>query len=91
MPLGAAARLAPVYASDTSGIPTDTIFFGKWPCERRSRVILEESPAVDYECGGAYLAVCWGVVQPVGHLTVNEDGGGSNPPAPANFLQLVEQ
>src|SRR5260370_20930538 len=28
----------------------------------------------------------WGVVQPVGHLTVNEDGGGSNPPAPANFL-----
>ena len=25
------------------------------------------------------------MVQPVGHLTVNEDGGGSNPPAPANF------
>src|SRR5215468_10667792 len=46
--------------------------------------------------GGAYLrsvspkpsgvAARWGVVQPVGHLTVNEDGGGSNPPAPANFL-----
>ena len=31
------------------------------------------------------IAARWGVVQPVGHLTVNEDGGGSNPPAPANF------
>ena len=28
---------------------------------------------------------CWGVVQLVGHLTVNEDGEGSNPSAPANF------
>jgi hypothetical protein len=28
----------------------------------------------------------WGVVQLVGHLTVNEDGEGSNPSAPANFL-----
>ena len=27
----------------------------------------------------------WGVVQPVGHLTVNEDGEGSNPSAPANL------
>ena len=27
----------------------------------------------------------WGVVQPVGHLTVNEDGEGSNPSAPANI------
>ncbi len=27
----------------------------------------------------------WGVVQPVGHLTVNEDGEGSNPSDPANF------
>ena len=26
----------------------------------------------------------WGVVQLVGHLTVNEDGEGSNPSAPAN-------
>ena len=25
------------------------------------------------------------MVQSVGHLTVNEDGGGSSPPAPANF------
>lgn len=31
------------------------------------------------------LAARWGVVQPVGHLTVNEDGEGSNPSAPANF------
>ena len=30
---------------------------------------------------------CWGVVQSVGHLTVNEDGGGSNPPAPAIFIR----
>ena len=28
----------------------------------------------------------WGVVQPVGHLTVNEDGEGSNPSAPANLI-----
>ncbi len=27
----------------------------------------------------------WGVVQLVGHLTVNEDGEGSNPSAPANL------
>src|SRR4029077_18281638 len=27
---------------------------------------------------------CWGVVQPVGHHTVNVDGEGSNPSAPAN-------
>src|ERR1700684_105013 len=26
---------------------------------------------------------CWGVVQLVGRCTVNADGGGSNPPAPA--------
>src|SRR5213595_38 len=50
-------------------------------------------------CGGAYLSwvtvlrqakpvaktARWGVVQLVGHLTVNEDGEGSNPSAPANF------
>jgi hypothetical protein len=33
----------------------------------------------------AVLQLRWGVVQPVGHLTVNEDGEGSNPSAPANF------
>jgi hypothetical protein len=46
-------------------------------------------------CGEVYLSDAaftaargrprWGVVQPVGHLTVNEDGEGSNPSAPANF------
>jgi hypothetical protein len=30
----------------------------------------------------------WGVVQLVGHLTVNEDGEGSNPSAPAKFPLL---
>src|SRR5712664_3650791 len=29
----------------------------------------------------------WGVVQLVGHLTVNEDGEGSNPSAPANSFR----
>src|SRR5665213_177025 len=31
------------------------------------------------------LRHCWGVVQLVGHLTVNEDGVGSSPTAPAKF------
>jgi hypothetical protein len=31
------------------------------------------------------MSARWGVVQLVGHLTVNEDGEGSNPSAPANF------
>jgi hypothetical protein len=36
----------------------------------------------------AFEVPSWGVVQSVGHLTVNEDGGGSSPPAPANsFVQ----
>ena len=30
----------------------------------------------------------WGVVQLVGHLTVNEDGEGSNPSAPANLFSI---
>jgi hypothetical protein len=64
----------------------DSFFFGKTTCRTRRRVILEGLFAVDFACGGAYPVGCWGVVQSVGHLTVNEDGGGSNPPAPANFL-----
>ena len=32
---------------------------------------------------------CWGVVQPVGHLTVNEDGEGSNPSAPAKLIDFT--
>jgi hypothetical protein len=35
--------------------------------------------------GAAMQSPRWGVVQLVGHLTVNEDGEGSNPSAPANF------
>src|ERR1700756_3734609 len=31
------------------------------------------------------MAESWGVVQLVGHLTVNEDGVGSSPTAPANI------
>jgi hypothetical protein len=31
----------------------------------------------------------WGVVQLVGHLTVNEDGEGSNPSAPANSSHII--
>src|SRR5215467_7674450 len=31
----------------------------------------------------------WGVVQPVGHLTVNEDGEGSNPSAPAKLTVFL--
>ena len=30
---------------------------------------------------------CWGVVQPVAHLTVNEAAEGSNTSAPAKFLR----
>jgi hypothetical protein len=37
------------------------------------------------------LANHWGVVQLVGHLTVNEDGEGSNPSAPAKFLPPHKQ
>jgi hypothetical protein len=32
---------------------------------------------------------CWGVVQLVGHLTVNEDGEGSNPSAPAKSFPSI--
>src|SRR5260370_22448743 len=32
----------------------------------------------------------WGVVQLVGHLTVNEDGEGSNPSAPANLSSRLK-
>jgi hypothetical protein len=31
----------------------------------------------------------WGVVQLVGHLTVNEDGVGSSPTAPAKFSRFA--
>jgi hypothetical protein len=52
------------------------------------------APFAAFSCGGAYLVRaanlgrrrCWGVVQLVGHLTVNEAGEGSSPSAPAKFL-----
>jgi hypothetical protein len=61
----------------------------------RGHGILEEPSAAPF-CSGAHPlsgnpdAVGagerrWGVVQPVGHHTVNVDGEGSNPSAPANF------
>ena len=64
--------------------------------QRHCRGILESTLRRSH-CGGAYsllrgsrppgsAARRWGVVQLVGHLTVNEDGEGSNPSAPANFL-----
>jgi hypothetical protein len=37
------------------------------------------------------LVQSWGVVQLVGHLTVNEDGEGSNPSAPANLIDFPWQ
>ena len=36
------------------------------------------------------LSSGWGVVQLVGHLTVNEDGVGSSPTAPAKLI-VVEK
>ena len=67
---------------------------GAW--EMRGRGILEEPRAAPF-CSGAHPlsgnpdAVGagerrWGVVQPVGHHTVNVDGEGSNPSAPAKML-----
>jgi hypothetical protein len=84
--LAVTSHATPLHASDSSGDSADAFFFWKKPCGTRSRVILEALFAVDFACGGAYPVGCWGVVQSVGHLTVNEDGGGSNPPAPANSL-----
>ncbi len=54
-------------------------------CCGTQRGILIEPFAVSLICGGAYLRDCWGVVQPVGHRTVNADGEGSNPSAPAKI------
>jgi hypothetical protein len=34
-----------------------------------------------------FWQIYWGVVQLVGHLTVNEDGEGSNPSAPAKIFR----
>ena len=61
------------------------IFFREEMLQNTQACYLRGTLRRQYACGGAYLIRCWGVVQSVGHLTVNEDGGGSNPPAPANF------
>jgi hypothetical protein len=71
-------------------------FCGRGAWEMRRRGILEEPRAAPF-CSGAHPlsgnpdAVGagergWGVVQPVGHHTVNVDGEGSNPSAPAKML-----
>ena len=56
----------------------------------RRRAILDESFAAFLRRSLPYRRIRppggrarWGVVQLVGHLTVNEDGEGSNPSAPA--------
>ena len=56
-------------------------------CAARGEAYLLRDPLVAAAQGGcrAVDERRWGVVQPVGHLTVNEDGEGSNPSAPANF------
>src|ERR1700736_4088071 len=62
-------------------------------CGTRARSCYLRKTLRRARCGGAYLvcsSVCrpncrWGVVQPVGHHTVNVDGEGSNPSAPAKF------
>jgi hypothetical protein len=73
----------------------DAIFFRRGLKEMRSRGILEETSAALLAAEPTYVGATpaggveecrWGVVQLVGHLTVNEDGEGSNPSAPANFF-----
>src|SRR5439155_75198 len=55
-----------------------------------ARIFLRPSPPTSSVFLQSWrIATRWGVVQSVGHLTVNEDGGGSNPPAPANFLKIL--
>src|SRR5436190_22807906 len=65
--------------------------FSSFPLIRR-RAILDKSFAAFLRRSLPYRRIRppggrarWGVVQLVGHLTVNEDGEGSNPSAPAKF------
>jgi hypothetical protein len=83
----------PVSSSQMTRASAETQFFSRRVAESGVGRAILEKPSVAPECGGAYL-VCrlqvgrkcrWGVVQPVGHHTVNVDGEGSNPSAPANF------
>src|ERR1700731_3209579 len=71
-------------------------FVSSWVVEvQPGRAILEKPSAAPDTAEPTYLLSFdggrppqprWGVVQPVGHHTVNVDGEGSNPSAPANFL-----
>src|SRR5256886_5597740 len=68
--------------------------FSSFPLIRR-RAILDKSFAAFLRRSLPYRRIRppggrarWGVVQLVGHLTVNEDGEGSNPSAPAKFLPI---
>ena len=49
-------------------------------------IALQARPAGSGPPRSSHANPRWGVVQLVGHLTVNEDGEGSNPSAPANSL-----
>ena len=69
-------------------------FASSWAVEVQPGRAILEKPSAGTRYGGAYLLSFdggrppqprWGVVQPVGHHTVNVDGEGSNPSAPANF------
>src|ERR1700720_4103482 len=48
-------------------------------------IALQARPAGSGSSRSSHANPRWGVVQLVGHLTVNEDGEGSNPSAPAKF------
>ena len=58
-----------------------------WYSKEILRVLFSAKMAL-IACFARHAAARWGVVQLVGHLTVNEDGEGSNPSAPANFSAL---
>src|SRR6266480_225387 len=71
--------------------------FSSFPLIRR-RAILDKSFAAFLRRSLPYRRIRppggrarWGVVQLVGHLTVNEDGEGSNPSAPAKFFFSFRQ
>ena len=73
-------------------------FVSSWVVEVLPGRAILEKPSAGARYGGAYLLSFdggrplqprWGVVQPVGHHTVNVDGEGSNPSAPAKFSLIV--
>jgi hypothetical protein len=86
-----ALRFPRIVAAFSSTSPKNICCAGR-SCYLKS--ILRRTPASELACltrAGLFARIAehrshrWGVVQPVGHLTVNEDGEGSNPSAPANF------